>query len=191
LHIEPWYAQSHPDEDFAETFAVWLTPNSDWKQRYQGWPALRKLNYMDELMRELAGKEPPVTNQKLLDPLDSLNKTLGEHYAERRMKYGKEHPSFYDKDLRIIFSALPEFSKNPLAANFIRRKRRHLRSVVSQWTGIYQYTIDKVVEAMIVRCSELGLRLMLSEQDTLKQFTVLLTVQTMNYLHTGKHRVWL
>ncbi len=191
LHIEPWYAQSHPDEDFAETFAVWLTPGSDWRQRYQGWPALRKLNYMDELMRELAGHEPPVNNTRLLDPLDTLNKTLGEHYQERRRKYGKEHPSFYDKDLRILFSSLPEFAKNPIASGFIRRKRRHLRSVVSQWTGIYQYTIDKVLEAMIARCSELGLRLMLSEEDTLKQFTVLLTVQTMNYLHTGRHRVWL
>jgi hypothetical protein len=146
---------------------------------------------MDELMCELSGKEPPVTNTRLLDPLDTLGKTLGEHYQERRRKYGKEHPSFYDKDLRILFSSLPEFAKNSLASGFIRRKRRHLRSVVSQWTGIYQYTIDKVLEAMMVRCSELELRLMLSEEDTLKQFTVLLTVQTMNYLHTGRHRVWL
>src|SRR5919109_211112 len=38
-HIDPWYAQSHPDEDFAETFAVWLNPESDWQKRYAGWPA--------------------------------------------------------------------------------------------------------------------------------------------------------
>ncbi len=50
LHLDAWYAQSHPDEDFAETFAVWLTPNSEWRQRYAGWPALRKLEYMDQLM---------------------------------------------------------------------------------------------------------------------------------------------
>jgi hypothetical protein len=47
LHLDAWYAQSHPDEDFAETFAVWLTPNSEWSQRYKGWKALRKLEYMD------------------------------------------------------------------------------------------------------------------------------------------------
>ena len=26
IHLDAWYAQSHPDEDFAETFAVWLHP---------------------------------------------------------------------------------------------------------------------------------------------------------------------
>ena len=52
LHLDSWYAQSHPDEDFAETFAVWLTPDSDWRARYADWPALRKLEYMDALMHE-------------------------------------------------------------------------------------------------------------------------------------------
>lgn len=189
LHLDPWYAQSHPDEDFAETFAVWLTPNSQWQERYKGWKALKKLEYMEQLMADVAGKTPPVTNTKTLDPLDTLTKTLAEHYEYRRRKYGHEHPSFYDKDLRFLFSDRPEFSKNPLAASFIRRKQRNIRSVVSRWTGTYQYTIDKVLESMIVRCSELGLRLMLSEEDTLKQFTVLLTVQTMNYLHSGRHRI--
>src|SRR5215207_5021476 len=49
LHLDAWYAQSHPDEDFAETFAVWLTPNSEWRQRYVGWPAVKKLEYMDAM----------------------------------------------------------------------------------------------------------------------------------------------
>ena len=55
-HLRLWYAQSHPDEDFAETFAVWLRPRSNWRTRYIGWPALKKLRYVDELMGELAGK---------------------------------------------------------------------------------------------------------------------------------------
>src|SRR5690242_17443723 len=50
LHLDSWYAQSHPDEDFAETFAVWLSPDSDWRVRYAEWPALRKLETMDGLM---------------------------------------------------------------------------------------------------------------------------------------------
>jgi hypothetical protein len=53
-HLRLWYAQSHPDEDFAETFAVWLTPRSNWRKRYEGWPALKKLQYVDELMAEIA-----------------------------------------------------------------------------------------------------------------------------------------
>jgi hypothetical protein len=189
LHLDPWYAQSHPDEDFAETFAVWLTPNSEWQGRYAGWPALKKLQYMQGLMDEIAGKRPSVTNTRTLDAIETLTKTLGEHYADRRQKYGKEHPSFYDKDLRSLFSDGADFAKNELASRFIKRKKRQLRSIVSRWTGTYQYTIDRVLDAMIVRCSELGLRLMLSEDETIKQFSVLLTVQTMNYLHSGRHRV--
>lgn len=189
LHLDRWYAQSHPDEDFAETFAVWLTPNSQWQQRYAGWPALKKLAYMDRLMSQIAGKLPSVVNDRTLDPIESLTKTLGEHYEDRCRKYGQEHPSFYDKDLRGLFSDNPEFSKNLLAAQFIRRKKRQIRAVVSRWTGIYQYTIDRVLDSMVVRSSELGLRLMLPEDESLKQFTVLVTVQTMNYLHSGRHRV--
>ena len=56
-HLPLWYAQSHPDEDFAETFAVWLTPRSNWRRRYAGWPALKKLEYVDELMAEIAGQQ--------------------------------------------------------------------------------------------------------------------------------------
>ena len=51
VHLDDWYAQSHPDEDFAETFAVWLTPGLDWRTRFKGWKALQKLEYLDELMR--------------------------------------------------------------------------------------------------------------------------------------------
>ncbi len=70
LHLDSWYAQSHPDEDFAETFAVWLTPNSEWRQRYRGWRALGKLEYMDGLMDSLRGTPPPVENPEEIDPLD-------------------------------------------------------------------------------------------------------------------------
>ena len=189
LHLDPWYAQSHPDEDFAETFAVWLTPHSQWRERYQEWPALKKLEYMDSLMRELKGVTAPVRNKRLLDSIDHLTKTLREHYAKRRAKYGKEHPSFYDKDLRGIFSSDAEFLKNDSAAGFLKRKRRLIRATVSRWTGAYQYTIDQVLDAIISRCAELEMRLTCDEDEALKQFNVLLTVQTMNYLHSGRHRV--
>src|SRR6266542_2851222 len=93
--LDHWYAQSHPDEDFAETFAVWLDPHSMWASRYAGWPAQRKLEYMDRLMRELARRRPRVTSKRQLDPLPRLKKTLGEHYRKKREHYGLDHPDFY------------------------------------------------------------------------------------------------
>jgi len=191
LHLDAWYAQSHPDEDFAETFAVWLTPNSEWQQRYAGWPALKKLEYMDMLMRSLRDREPPVTNTEEIDPLPRIRTTLRQHYRNKRRHYGVDHPNFYDRDLRRLFSDAPEFANNTTAVQFIGRIRRQVRRVVAGWTGIYQYTIDQVLEDMIERCRELKLRLAIPEEQARQEFTVLLTVQTMNHLHSGGHRLFL
>lgn len=189
LHLDPWYAQSHPDEDFAETFAVWLTPQSNWEQRYAGWPALKKLEYMDALMRSLVGVPPLVARIDEIDPLGTSRKTLRQHYRRKRRHYGVDHPQFYDRDLRRLFSDAPEFAGNMTAVQFLGRIRRPLRRLVASWTGIYQYTIDRVLEDMISRCRELKLRLAVPEEQARHEFTVLLTVQTMNYLHSGRHRV--
>ena len=188
-HLDPWYAQAHPDEDFAETFAVWLTPESDWRARYAEWPALAKIEYMDELMRGLRGQEPLVTSTAEIDPLRSLRYSLAHHYRRRRRHHGLDHPEFYDRDLRRLFSDAPEYANNMTAVQFLGKMRRPARRLVASWTGIYQYTIDRVLENMIVRCKELKLRLAVPEEQARHEFTVLLTVQTMNYLHSGRHRV--
>jgi hypothetical protein len=189
LHLDSWYAQSHPDEDFAETFAVWLTPDSDWRSRYADWPALRKLEYLDRLMREIAGAPPVVKTRRRVEPIDRLRATLGAHYASKRGHYGLEHPHFYDRDLRRLFSAAPDYRRNRKASRFIHSIRRDVRRLVAEWTGTYQYTIDRVIEDIIARSDELSLRLMYPEDRTKLDFTMLVTVQTMNYLHSGRHRV--
>jgi hypothetical protein len=188
-HIAPWYAQSHPDEDFAETFAVWLTPSSDWKKRYAGWPAMKKLEYMAALMKSLRGRKPLVTDVSEIDPLRRIRRTLRQHYKRKRRHYGVDHPKFYDRELRKLFSDAPEFAKNMTAAQFIVRQRKELRRLVADWTGIYQYTVDRVIEDMTARARELKLRLAAPEERARYEFTVLVTVQTMNYLHSGRHRV--
>jgi len=188
-HLDHWYAQSHPDEDFAETFAVWLDPNSMWATQYAGWPAQRKVEYMDRLMRELAHRKPAVTSKRQVDPVSRLKKTLGEHYRGKREHYGLDHPDFYESDLRNLFSDAPQYAKNMPAARFVRRIRREVRSTVASFTDSYQYTIDQLLEKIIERCRELNLHLIESEDATKIDFMVFLTVQTMNYLHSGRHRV--
>ena len=191
LHLDAWYAQSHPDEDFAETFAVWLTPTSDWRTRYRGWSALKKLEYMDTLMAGVKGKPARMNGLEEIDPLRRLRKTLRQHYRHKRRYYGVDYPNFYDRDLRRLVSDSDEFTGNMTAAQFIGRMRRTVRRVVAEWTGIYQYTIDQVLEDMVSRCKELRLRLAVPEEQARQEFTVLLTVQTMNYLHSGGHRLML
>ncbi|MDT7043576.1 putative zinc-binding metallopeptidase [Candidatus Nitronereus thalassa] len=189
VHLDMWYAQSHPDEDFAETFAVWLDPESKWKQRYAGWPAFRKLQYVDDLMQSLVGKTPPVANKHRVDPLSSQKKTLRQHYHEKRERYGLDFPDFYERDLRRLFSDHPDYSQHPRADQYLSKIRKEVRKRVTYWTGEYQYTIDQVLKEMIAYCRKHKLRLVGTEEQTKMDFMVLLTVQTMNYLHGGHHRV--
>ena len=188
-HLDVWYAQSHPDEDFAETFAVWLNPTSDWRPRYADWPALKKLEYMDQLMTEVAGKPMLVRTRRRVEPLHSLRKTLRAWYERKRRHYGVQHPHFYDRDLRRLFSDRPEYASNMKAPRFIARVRKDVRRMVAEWTGEYQYTIDQVLGDMLKRANDLNLRLKHDEEKTKSDFLVMLTVQTMNYLHSGRHRV--
>jgi hypothetical protein len=189
VHLGSWYAQSHPDEDFAETFAVWLTPGSQWEQRYAGWPAMKKLTYVDRLMRSLAGREPRVVVAEEVDPLKGLRKTLRQHYKKKRRHYGVDRPTVYDRDLRRLFSDAPEFTNNMTAVRFLGRIRKPVRRLVASWTGVYQYTVDQSIEDLIARCQQLNLRLAVPEEQAKTEFTVLLTVQAMNHLLTGGNRI--
>lgn len=188
-HLDHWYAQSHPDEDFAETFAVWLDPRENWPVHYAEWPAIKKLEYMDRLMRQIRRRRPPVTSKRRVDPVSRLKRTLAEHYKTKREHYGLDHPHFYESDLHNLFSDAPEYARNTSAARFLRRIRKEVRSTVASYTDSYQYTIDQLIEKIIERCRDLNLRLTDSEEATKVDFMVFLTVQTMNYLHSGRHRV--
>jgi hypothetical protein len=189
LHLDLWYAQSHPAEDFAETFAVWLNPGSRWKKRYSGWPALKKLEYVDRLMAEITDRRPAVTTRQRVEPVSHIKMTLRQYYENKKKKYGLDRPGFYDRDLRRLFPPIPEGVKGKPAAAFLRKVRREIRRVVAQWTGEYQYTIDQVLLEMVGRCEELGLRMARDEEEAKRDALVLLAVQTMNYLHAGHHRL--
>ncbi len=189
VHFDMWYAQSHPSEDFAETFAVWLKPNSHWRVEYKDWPALKKLEYVDEVMREIAGQKPAVTSRKHIDPLKNLTQTLRDHYEQKRAFYAVTRIHFYDADLLRLFSNEARHRKRKPAGRFLREIKPDLRRLVARWTGEYQYTIDKVLDDIIRRCRELKLRLRTSSELTTLESIVMITVQTMNYLHSGHHRL--
>ena len=189
LHLQAWYAQAHPAEDFAETFAVWLTPGSRWRGRYRGWPALRKLEYVDQLMKELVGIRPKNRRRRKVETLPDIRTTLREYYRRKRQHYSLEWPAFYDRDLRRIFSWEPHRVKHRTAASFLRTVRREVCQVVADGTGIHQYAIDHVFQNMMERCKELKLRVTLPETQAKQQLMIMLTVQTMNIVHSGYHHI--
>jgi len=188
-HLPHWYAQSHPAEDFAETFAVWLEPEARWRQRYAGWPALKKLEYVDRLMRDIANRKPRAVSRETYEPLSQLTQTLGEYYDAKRKRYEVRFPFAFDRALRRTYArALPE-DRRPRAAHFLRRNRLDLVRRVLRVSDTNAYTVEQVLHDMIVRSRELRLVVDSGTASARLDAAVLLAVQTMNFLHTGYHRV--
>jgi hypothetical protein len=187
-HLGWWYAQSHPLEDFAETFAVWLRPGARWKRDYDGWSAQTKLEYIDDLCRGIATARPQVRTRQRVDPLSKLRRTLREHYGARHARYGVDLSELYDRDLLRLFSPGGDPAGTSAVA-FLRRVRPELRPLVSGWTEQHPYTVDQFLNDMMTRCRALRLRLNRSEEQAKLDTAVLLTVQVMYYVQTGGPRI--
>jgi hypothetical protein len=185
LHLDYWYAQAHPDEDFAETFAVWLTPGSRWRRRYEGWPALRKLEYVDELMADLAGRTPRVRSRRRVEPLSQVRKTLRQYYDEKRERFGALTSNIYDEDLRRVFSD-GGARRGATAASFLRKNRAEIRRMVSKGTGKREYALDVVLGDMMKRCKELGLRAVEPSPQLRIDLAILLAARSVEYVYRGR-----
>jgi hypothetical protein len=185
VHLDDWYAQSHPDEDFAETFAIWLTPELDWRKRYAGWKgALQKLEYVDELAQSLAGKPPVHAPKYRVADYDCLNVKLKTYYARKRKLYEDTYPDFYDVDLRQLFAA-PAGMK---ASRYLRERRRRLMNSVCQWTNEKKFRVNRLLTRLIDRCDALGLRVAEDDPQLNFRVTAFITTLVMNYLFTGKFK---
>ncbi|MCP5143478.1 MAG: hypothetical protein H6978_01500 [Gammaproteobacteria bacterium] len=190
LHLDWWYAQSHPAEDFAETFAVWLAPGSRWQREYAGWGALKKLQYVDELMASLTDRSPLVRKRVHIEPLSQNNRTLGEHYAEKRKHYAIQLPQFYDTELcRLFTHDWDGNGSRRTAAAFLRRNAGLLCDVCARSTGEYPYVFAQILQEMIIRCRELKLHLSETEEQTRLGVVAFLIVHMLNHINQTQHRV--
>jgi len=187
-HLRQYYAQAHPHEDFAETFAVWLAPRSQWRRRYSGWPALKKLEFVDELMRELRGTTPPVRTRRQVEPLSKISQTLREHYAAKQAHQASHRPSIPDRDLQRLFAAEPGRRGMPAEA-FLKRHRAELRRMVARFTGESQFTLEQVLEDVISRCMALQLRAGRADRRLRVDFALLLTVRTVHFHYSRRNWV--
>jgi hypothetical protein len=140
-------------------------------------------------MKEIAGKAPPNKSRARVGELPLLKITLREHYRKKRRYYAFFWPPDYDRDLLRIFSLEPRHKSRPTAVSFLRHHRRELCQEVAEGTGVHRYAIDQMFAHMINRCRELKLHLGLTPLNARQKLLVLLTVQTMNGIHSGYHRI--
>ncbi|UCC94615.1 MAG: hypothetical protein JSW40_07330 [Candidatus Omnitrophota bacterium] len=188
-HLEDYYAQYHPDEDFAETFAVWLKPHSDWENQYRGWKALRKLQYVDILMQEIKDKHPFKKDGKKYWRVPSLKITLKNYYKKKRQFYAEDFPDFHDSNLKRIFIVREKKYKNmPFASDLIKKYKKNIVESVSIWTGEKKYIINDLLETIIDRCRDLKLIFTGQEETAMLEISTYITTLIMNYIHTGRFR---
>ena len=186
-HLANWYAQAHPDEDFAETFAVWLGSAPEvWREQYRGWKALEKLEFVHALMQESAENPPSIKKPHRISEARKLRKTLARYYAARRKFYADDFPDFYDADLRAIFTKGEPGGE--AAAKFMRKNRAALIQSIVQWTGQNKYTVSMLVRKLIRRSRDLKLP---APRDSVRlqfELAAYLASLVTNHLHTGKFK---
>jgi RNase P/RNase MRP subunit p29 len=199
-HLDGFYAQYHPDEDFVETFAVWLTPDSDWRQAYKGWRAMRKLEYVDGLMESLKGKVPLKTKGRKLWDQSKSRLTLAKYYGKKRQLLKEEFPDFHDVHLNKIFASLSQEeywafcrdkrkNKNLMTADeLIGQQMKILLNAVDRLSGERKYIISELIRTIRLRCQQLRMVVTQPKDQVLIQLGVYVTSLVMNYVHTGWFR---
>ncbi len=188
-HLDYWYAQSHPLEDFAETFAVWLRPGSRWRKRYEGWAALDKLQFTEELMGSVAREEPRRTTRRKEEPLARVRLTLREYYERKTEIYASEGTPALNGQLRHSFPRAGGAANDaPRLAPFLRKHRARLVRQVAAATGQHRYLLDHVVREMAIRARAEDLRILQGDADALLDSAILLTSLSSQFVYGGHPR---
>jgi hypothetical protein len=188
-HLDRWYAQAHPDEDFAETFAVWLNPAIDWKKDYAKWPvALKKLQYMEQLATESVKLKMLDEKGRVPSEVSKLTTTLDKYYQRRKKEQADDYPDFYDSDLIKIFNGDLSLKKDLSAGKFMTKHRKEIVATVAWATNEKKFTIDSLVKRLRSRCESLNLKLGKNETQTIMEVASFLTSLVKNYLFTGKFK---
>jgi hypothetical protein len=167
-HLGEWYAQSHPTEDFAETFAVWLKPNSDWRRTYASWPAFNKLNLVNELMESVRDTKPAVRNRIRIEPIESDTRTLADHYRQKLARFRQYRRGLADELLKKIFSADRVNARSMRACTLLRTIKPGVVGAIAEEAGVERYTVHQIHRMVVERSESLKLHVRGSRRDALR-----------------------
>lgn len=156
-HLDAWYAQSHPAEDFAESFAEWLKPGAAWRRRYAGWPALKKLEYVEATMAALRGVRPAVKTRQHVEPLKGARRTLRAHYAAKLRHYGRYGADKVDEVLRRLFTTRRSHQRQMRASTLLRLNGPRLRRRVAGRLDASEYLVKELLDELVERSRSLRL----------------------------------
>jgi hypothetical protein len=167
-HLGEWYAQAHPTEDFAETFAVWLTPQSGWRRNYADWPAFHKLQAVEELVASVRARRPPVRNRTRIEPLERNTRTLAQHYRRKLAHNRLIRRGLADELLQRAFTPERPRRGSVRAASLLRAHARALTAAVARAVASEPYSVRQVLRMLIERSERLQLYVRGNRRDALR-----------------------
>jgi hypothetical protein len=167
-HLGEWYAQAHPCEDFAETFAVWLKPNSSWRRTYAQWPAFHKLEFVDELLASVKGARPAVRSREVIEPLRENTRTLADHYRRKLARHSMYRRTVTDHLLERVFCAEKLRANARRASTFLRAHESHLVNGTMREIDAERYSVEQILKIVVERAEKLRLWVRGSRRDTLR-----------------------
>jgi len=179
-HLGEWYAQAHPCEDFAETFAVWLKPNSSWRRTYAQWPAFHKLEFVDELLGAVRATRAPVRNRELVEPLRENTSTLADHYRRKLRRYSMYRRTVTDHLLERVFTAEKK-TRARRASTFLRAHSLHLVNASLRELDAERYSVEQILRIAVERAEKLGLWVRGGRRDALRHARWMLASLTRLY----------
>jgi len=194
-HLPGWYAQKHPDEDWAETFAVWMTPHSDWRAAYADWPEARaKLEYCDRTMALLNQRDPDITATERDEDINELTGSLEEYYRELAGADDDALPPGLDGALRAIFEDFGQPEEHTSSATrqpaqeLLLRLERDIVANVYRWTGHFPEPTRRLVRHLAERARQLEQVYPADRETTVAlALTTLITSLAMNHVTRGSY----
>uniref|UniRef100_A0A832MKU6 Zinc-binding metallo-peptidase n=1 Tax=Eiseniibacteriota bacterium TaxID=2212470 RepID=A0A832MKU6_UNCEI len=187
-HIAGWYAQKHPDEDFAETFAVWLTPRSNWRRKYKSWPAFAKLRYVDRVARRVRDQDPVLPTGAVDLTVEDMKLTVEQFYRRLAKQNGTAVNVALESDLGDMFIPKGRRRKNVRPAwELVEQHRLALTDKITYWTGVRRPLVRALVERMVRVCRDLELSAEAGREAAyLVELTAYGTTLAMNKLTRGR-----
>ena len=188
-NVPDHYAQAHPVEDFAETFAVWLSPTSRWQDRYAEWPARKKLRYVDRLMRDVRRRALPKRKPVVDRESKTIQSTLLSYYERKLRLFPLGDPSSTERALKRIFRPSRAAEPDGSAVDFIRTHKRPLVDSIARFSGERRNQVARVVAGLAQICDTHRLVLRDPEQRTLVTMSTFATTLIVNRLRRHSYRV--
>lgn len=192
IHLPGFYAQKHPQEDWAETCAVYLTPGRDWRQEYAGCGgALHKLTYCEEVLAQVKHAKQLALVFARDEDIETIECSLDDFYAQLEEGSAAVPPAGMAAALDAAFAPLfcDEGGKTFTVADLIRANLAELCSVTFRLTGHFPNRVRPLLGMLADTAAVMDLRYASAAQtEALLTLTSLVGAMAMNFTLHGSYQ---